>query len=94
MTVTSEVCDVSVGVHTGVRVYEWHPGKGVGHGAAGKGPGSHGTTRWLSSFPLPLALLSWAHLGSVGQERVKADPFPETFREKDSTSSVALLLDP
>lgn len=54
----------------------------------GKGLGAMEQLDGFLPFPCLWPCLSWANMVSVGQEWVKADPFPEVFREKDSTSSL------
>lgn len=54
----------------------------------GKGLGAMGPPDGFLPLPCLWPYPSWANMVSVGQEWVKADPFPETFREKDSTSSL------
>lgn len=65
------------------------PRHGIGHGAAGTGVWEPWDTLMvffllLASGPTWLGPAWWV----LGQECVKAAPFPEISREKDSTSSL------
>lgn len=48
----------------------------------GRGYGSHGTTRWLSSFSLPLALPGLDQHGGCGAGVGEGCPFPRGFQGK------------
>lgn len=54
----------------------------------GKGLGAMRQSGGFLPFPCLWPYLYWAGMEGVGQEGLKAAPFPELSREKDSTSSL------